>query len=264
MAIHDISQCTQWLDINSNLQFIANYKQWKLTSVFQPIFDKLDNVIGAEALVRITDLEGQIIQPDHFFHSKTTQEADKQNVERLSQAIHLRNFSLSKFRDLKLFLNLLPTVGEHYATNGLNKDHLYQRLRNLHLRSDQLVMEVVESQAKDERLLQVGMNRLSVYGVNIAIDDFGSEASNQRRVEMLRPHIMKLDRSLLAEYMCGKPFRLLDGLRLAKRVGAQTVIEGIETLDEYDAMHELDIDMFQGYYLGVPEALQSKIFVEAS
>ncbi len=264
MAIYDVSQFAQWLDINSNLQFVAHYKNWVLTSVFQPIFNKLDTIIGTEALVRIDGLDGKRINPDVFFYTDFSSEEDKINVERLSQVIHLRNFSLSKYRDLKLFLNVNPSVHTRYPMQEMTKEHLARGLESLHLRSDQLVMEVVECFSDDEQQLQSAMQRLSHHGINIAVDDYGNRASNRRRVEMLRPAIMKLDRSLMLEYMDGNQYRLLEGLRLARQVGAQTVIEGIETEQQYQAMHALDIDMFQGYYLAMPEAAPPKIFFEAS
>ncbi len=264
MAIYDVSQFAQWLDINNNLQFVAHYKDWELTSVFQPIFDKLNTVVGTEALVRIDNLDGQRVSPETFFYTDFSSEEDKINVERLSQVIHLRNFSLSKYRELKLFLNVNPSIHTRYSNTEMSREHLARGLRSLHLRSDQLVMEVVECDANDERQLQIAMHNLSGHGVKIAVDDYGHQASNQRRVEMLRPAIMKLDRSLMLEYMDGREYRLLDGIRLARRVGAQTVIEGIETEQQYLAMHALDIDMFQGYYLAMPEAAPTKIFVEAS
>ncbi len=265
MTSNDASQYLQWLDMNSNLQFIAHYKEWVLSSVFQPIFNKFNTIVGTEALVRIDGSDGHRVSPDTFFYSDATSDEDKIHVERLSQVIHLRNFSHSKYRNLKLFLNVIPRVDERFAgeTIATNQDSLSSRLAHLHLRSDQLVMEVVECNVSDERLLQFEMNQLSQHGVKIAIDDFGNNASNHRRVELLRPAIMKLDRSLMLEYMEGKPFRLLDGIRLARRIGAQTVIEGIETEQQYQAMYALDIDMFQGYYLAMPEADYSKFFVEA-
>ena len=48
---------------------------------------------------------------------------------------------------------------------------------------------------------------------------------------------------------------LMDGITLAKQNGSNTVIEGIETQAQLEAMQKLDIDMFQGYFLAMPEAI---------
>ncbi|WP_274676203.1 EAL domain-containing protein [Vibrio aestuarianus] len=70
---------------------------------------------------------------------------------------------------------------------------------------------------------------------------------------------MKFDRSLLLQYMRGDTLPLLDGIALAKQNSANTVIEGIETQAQLDAMRELDIDMFQGFFLATPESIVPSI-----
>ena len=42
-------------------------------------------------------------------------------------------------------------------------------------------------------------------------------------------------------------------VELAKKIGAQTIAEGIETAEEYQACRELGIDLLQGYYLAHPQ-----------
>ena len=54
------------------MQFIAKYQDLTLTSVYQPIFDSTMAQIGVEALVRISNANGDIVRPDHFFHSDET------------------------------------------------------------------------------------------------------------------------------------------------------------------------------------------------
>ncbi|MEF1306988.1 EAL domain-containing protein, partial [Vibrio owensii] len=44
-------------------QYIAQYKQLTLRSVFQPIYQKDLSIIGLEALVRIGNQEGLMIRP---------------------------------------------------------------------------------------------------------------------------------------------------------------------------------------------------------
>ncbi|MEZ8385060.1 EAL domain-containing protein, partial [Vibrio splendidus] len=102
------------------MQFIAKYQDLTLRSVYQPIFDSSMTQIGVEALVRISNSKGAIVRPDHFFHSDETSCTDKINVERLSRAIHIRNFAQSTIRHLHLFLNVLPNVGELFAAEKVS------------------------------------------------------------------------------------------------------------------------------------------------
>jgi EAL domain-containing protein (putative c-di-GMP-specific phosphodiesterase class I) len=51
---------------------------------------------------------------------------------------------------------------------------------------------------------------------------------------------------------------LLKAIQLAKNLNAKTVIEGIENKQQLNEMEDLGIDMFQGYYLAIPQPLPSK------
>nr|WP_167515614.1 EAL domain-containing protein [Vibrio taketomensis] len=232
------------------------YKDLNLCSVYQPIFDSNLQVIGLEALVRITDNNNVNIRPDIFFDSADVDLDDKINVERLSRVIHIRNFSVSRYRHLKLFLNVLPSAGEFFAFEEIRIQLLDKRLRALDLEPSQIIMEVVELEARDDHCLKTAMQRLVETGFEIAIDDFGMNASNYHRVALLKPNIIKIDRSLLLDYMQGDTSPLLDAVALARKIGAKIVIEGIENEEQLIAMQLLDLDFYQGYFLAMPKSIE--------
>ncbi len=49
---------------------------------------------------------------------------------------------------------------------------------------------------------------------------------------------------------------LEDIIRLIRNRGLKILIEGIETADHVDLMHELGIELGQGYYLGRPVPIE--------
>lgn len=249
---HQFHECVSF---NEERQFVAAYKGLNLRSVYQPIFDHKNHPIGVEALVRIEDQQHKNVRPDHFFHSNEISLEDKINVERLSRAIHIRNFSNSKYRHLNLFLNVLPSDGEFFALENMRVAQLSEGLKSLNLQPNQVVMEVVELDSPDEQCLKNAMAILEANGYKIAIDDFGMHASNRDRVELIKPSIIKIDRSLLLDYMQGITAPMLSGIELAKKVRAKVVVEGIETEEQYLAMRALNVDFFQGYFLATPQPL---------
>lgn len=255
MILSTKQQFVDCLSINENSHYTGSYKSLTLSSVFQPIFDVNDQVIGVEALVRINKVGHGAIRPDHFFHSDQTDWHDKINVERLSRVIHIRNFARSKYRHLQLFLNVLPSSGEYLALESIDSSLLGQRLRALELCNSQIVMEVVELQASNEESLKRSMAKLAENKFKIAVDDYGVNASNRQRVEQLKPNIIKIDRSLMLAYMDGETTPLLSIIALADDLNAQLVTEGIETQAQLDAMRDLNIDMYQGYFLAMPTSL---------
>jgi EAL domain-containing protein (putative c-di-GMP-specific phosphodiesterase class I) len=42
-------------------------------------------------------------------------------------------------------------------------------------------------------------------------------------------------------------------VELAGKIGAKTIAEGIETLEEYETCRDLGIDLIQGYYIAHPQ-----------
>ncbi len=257
MILSTKQQFVDCLSLDENSRYIAKYNDLTLTSVFQAIYDGADQMIGLEALVRIHHDQFGSIRPDKFFHSQNFSQEDRLNVERLSRVIHIRNFCRSEYRHLHLFLNVLPSAGETFALENIDSMLLSQRIEALHLKTSQIVMEVVEFDANNEDRLTKAIHNLSQCDFKIAVDDFGINASTSERVMRLQPNIIKLDRSLLLAYMKGSHEPLKIGLTLAKKIGAQVVVEGIETTEQLSTMRQLGVDFYQGYFLGLPQPLNT-------
>lgn len=237
-------------------QHIASYKNWQLSSAFQPIFDQNKSIIGFEALLRAQCLKTHAtIAPCALFNSDDVPDSDKINIDRLSQAVHIRNFAQSSHSHLRLFLNILPISSEYRASTQETNGLLLHRLGELAMCSQQVVMEIVESESVNDQLLCSAVNELKANGFGVAIDDFGSLASTVERIKLLAPNIIKIDRCLLCEYMQGNQAPLSNIITMAKRIGAPTVIEGIEDHTQFAAMQALNFDFYQGFYLARPAPL---------
>ena len=89
----------------------------------------------------------------------------------------------------------------------------------------------------------------------IAIDDFGTGISNFDAIEAAKPDIVKIDRTLLKDIDLDKirQTHLKEMIDTFHKRGMRVVAEGIETEAEFDTMKKLGADLFQGYYLGMPE-----------
>ncbi|MCR5397264.1 MAG: EAL domain-containing protein [Lachnospiraceae bacterium] len=89
----------------------------------------------------------------------------------------------------------------------------------------------------------------------IAIDDFGTGISNFDAIEAAKPDIVKIDRTLLKDIDLDRirQTQLKEMIDTFHERGMRVVAEGIETEAEFDTMKILGADLFQGYYLGMPE-----------
>ncbi|GAL32327.1 EAL domain protein [Vibrio maritimus] len=84
----------------------------------------------------MVDLNGDPIPPNLYFQNDQITLADQLNVDRLSRAIHLRNFSMSQYRERLIFLNFLPISSERLAAEGIRSSLLMSRLKALQLIAD--------------------------------------------------------------------------------------------------------------------------------
>ena len=118
-----------------------------------------------------------------------------------------------------------------------------------------LIIEVTEDEIiRDPEWAREITTQLRLYNVWISLDDFGSAYASLSRLKDLPFREIKLDRSFVTG--CDKD-ELKRGLcqtvvDLARRFGATTCAEGVETADEFRCLSELGFDTAQGYLFAKP------------
>lgn len=150
---------------------------------------------------------------------------------------------------------MLPSYAVASIETFSNQNLMVQRLAEMAIPREHVVLEVVEHLHSDSVSLSAATNQSIKNGFRIAVDDYGVEGSEEARVRMLRPNIIKIDRSLVQSYVQGEVEAILRSIALAKEVGAELLVEGIENQEEYDAMKALNIAYYQGFHLGMPQPL---------
>ena len=120
---------------------------------------------------------------------------------------------------------------------------------------ERLVIEVTEAtlMASQGHAIEA-LRLLRRLGATIAIDDFGTGFSNLSMLERLEPKIVKIDRSLLVSAETGERSRaILDAaVGLGRALGAQVVMEGVETPGQAELAADLGADLLQGYLVARP------------
>lgn len=233
-------------------RFWGKYRGFRLTSVFQPIFSFAHpRPVGYEALVRIRNPLGQPVSPASLFAASKGDEQGLILLDRTCRAIHVRNFLAADPAACWLFLNVNPQVileGPWYST------FFDTLIKSCGIAPHRIVIEVVETEIADEAALAEGVGFYRDLGCLVAIDDFGTGFSNINRIWKIRPDIVKLDRELVAQAPRNPALRqwLPRLVSLLHEVGCLVVAEGVETESEALAVMEADVDLFQGYFFGMP------------
>lgn len=98
----------------------------------------------------------------------------------------------------------------------------------------------------------------------LLVDDAGIGYATRERITMLKPHIVKLDRSLFIRYQSSATaHEHVDILLAATRgIGAKALVEGVETAQHLALARDLGFDYAQGFYFSpgldtqqLPEAM---------
>jgi EAL domain-containing protein (putative c-di-GMP-specific phosphodiesterase class I) len=217
-----------------------------LDVAFQPIVDLASGrVVGAEALARFTDPEGNAIPTERcFLDAHAVDLGVELELTVIRRALSGERERLPEGRYLAL--NVSPAVLEH--------DDLAFEIAAHHT-DRPLVVEITEHQpVEDYVALSASLDRLRALGVRVAVDDVGSGFASFRHVTRVNPDILKLDRTLV----CGihdDPVRqsLASAIvAFAADVGAVVVSEGIENESELSCLKGLAIACGQGFYLARP------------
>ncbi|MGV1005030.1 MAG: putative bifunctional diguanylate cyclase/phosphodiesterase [Candidatus Nanopelagicales bacterium] len=171
-------------------------------------------------------------------------------------------------RDIVVLSKVLPAggfVSVNLSAPELGDDQILAMLSEGPLRrhADRIVIEVTESldlhPVADVESRLSGLRRA---GYRVAIDDFGSGFSNFARLGLLKPHLLKVDRTLVLRAGTGDEsgrLMLEAAAGVAAGLGCQVIAEGVETDSEHRVVAELDIAYEQGYRYCRPVPLREAV-----
>ena len=213
----------------------------------QPIVDvATGRVAGVESLARFPD--GR--DPEQWFRDARDSGLGL-DLDRLCFMS-----ALQLFDQLPDSIYLSVNASPELIINGLSVSELTAAQVPL----DRLVIEITEHvQITDYGELHEALAPLREHGVRLAIDDTGAGYASFAHVLQLRPHIVKIDRSLIANVSRDAARRSLVTalVLLALDLGASVTGEGVERPAEFEALATLGVDHVQGFLLGRPRLEQA-------
>lgn len=220
---------------------------------FQPKVRLIDGTIyGAEALVRLRDDNGSLISPADFIHI----------AEEIGLASELGNQVLTKACSateqwLKVIPDFVISVNVS-ASQIINTDYSHQlkaTLTSLKFSPENLEIEVTESMLmKNIEIAQHALGEAHALGVKIAIDDFGTGYSSLSYLKRFRVDTLKIDQSFVRDMTTdNNDYDIVKAvIQLGNSFNMDLCAEGIEELDQVNALKELNCSNGQGYYFGKP------------
>ena len=221
---------------------------------FQPIISiRSAKVIGVEALMRSRDENNEPLSPIFVFD-----QAKKENLSfELDKYVRIKALETFKplldiNKELLLFLNF----ESHLLDSKISfHDFAFGSLANeLGIPPSRIVIEIKEYQIQDSERLKQFCDFYKERGFLIALDDFGAGNANFDRIATVRPHIVKVDRSIV--FNVHQNFIHKEILKsianMCFNIGALVLAEGVEEEEEILRSLKLDIDLFQGFWFARP------------
>ncbi|MDD8048153.1 MAG: EAL domain-containing protein [Thomasclavelia sp.] len=148
-------------------------------------------------------------------------------------------------------------------TVNVSRGHLYdidfhhklnELLTKKGISKNQIVLEITENDscAENWELMDV-YQKLREDGYKIMMDDFGSGYSSLNMLKDVDVDIIKIDLLFLSNVQNSKTKIIFENiLNMIHELGFKSVVEGVETREQYSLIKELDNEFIQGYFFSKP------------
>ena len=213
-----------------------------LSMVFQPIMDlSTERVSGFEALARFQTTP---TRPSNVWFEEARSVGLQHELELLAALLALGHLDQIP-RMNPLSVNLSPTTIMTPMFHEVFAQH----------QVDRVVLEVTEhAPVEDYDRLQQALSWFRERGGRLAVDDAGAGFASLRHILALKPDVIKLDITLTRDIDKDHALRALARalISFAGDIGALIIAEGIETVEEIEALLDLGVRYGQGYRLGRP------------
>lgn len=227
----------------------------RIVSLFQPIHDLVENrLAGVEALSR--GPAGSGLEDAERLFSLAEKAGLVVPLERLCRRRSLEETARAGWEKL-VFINMSPAAAQD---SDFLEGQLVREVLDLYLDPRQVVIEVTErTYAENQELFSGVLRELRKEGFRVAVDDLGSGYSNLSALADIRPEFLKFDHLFTKDIHRNRIKQDLLGaiLSFAMKMDTQVIAEGIESLDELEALRRLGVPLGQGFYLGRPGPIGS-------
>ena len=221
---------------------------------FQPIVSiRSKKLYAFEALTRCT-YKGEVIPPYELFKL-----AIDANLN-LELDVLTRNKSIEKFKnyylqnnELILFLNFEPSLINNFDAQEQNYCFT-QAIDKVEIPYRNFILEIKEDEISNTKALKEFCAYYKELGFAIALDDFGTGNSTFDRINVIKPDLIKIDKSLFVDTKNNHINReiIKSIARMGHNLGIRVLAEGVEDEDAICLALKSNVNLFQGYYFSRP------------
>lgn len=224
------------------------------TMNFQPqYFTENGKLRGMEALIRWRDNDGRMISPAVFIPI-----AEK-NGTIVPIGAWVVDESIRIFSQWKKDYRIPMILSLNISAIQYNRDDFVDMILNCLKKYDLdpnfLELEITESVfIENFHDVTEKLRLLREYGIKVSLDDFGTGYSSLSYLKKLPIDTLKIDKSFIDTITMDENTRVIADsvVNMAKRLGYETIAEGVEDQDQFNYLKKIGCDCIQGFFLGRP------------
>lgn len=217
---------------------------------------KIDSItrepVGAEALLRWEHPVKGLLTPSVFMQAAErfglSYAISSWVLEECCRTLHRLNFQHIPF-------SISVNLSHQQLKNSNLVNEIKDMLKRFSLPSSCIMFEITESAAlKNQKLFNTQLQRFKEAGINIAIDDFGTQPSSLVYLQSLEVSELKLDPVFITNIDKSHKTRgiIQAVIELAHVLELNVVAEGVETEDQRRILADLGCDQMQGFLISRP------------
>lgn len=221
---------------------------------YQPQFHTTSRELrGVEALIRWRDDNGKMISPAVFIPI-----AEK-NGAIVPIGTWVIEESLRAYAGWKrkyhypMIMSLNVSAIQYRQPDFIEK--VLRLMEKYDIAPSEIELEITESVLIDDFTeVTEKLVTLRDIGIKISLDDFGTGYSSLSYLKGLPIDTLKIDKSFIDTVITDENTRIITEsiIYMVKKLGFETIAEGVETEEQYRYLNEINCDNIQGYFLGRP------------
>lgn len=235
-----------------NAHFEEALAQHQIKVYYQPIVRAVSKAMcNAEALSR-WQVNDHIFAPAHFIPVlESLHLIYKLDLYIVDQVIADLNNKRQKGQDVvPVSINL---SGYDFQDCDIVSE-IIKRVDAAHLPHELLVIEITESIFVASERMNDYVKAFHEAGFKVWMDDFGSGYSSLNMLKSIDVDLVKLDMKFMKDFDQDESNRLMvaDLIQIASRMGCETLAEGVESEETFEALRMMGCAKIQGYYISKP------------
>lgn len=165
----------------------------------------------------------------------------------------------AKWREKGIYVKVALNLSSTDLDNPNLANDVASKLAKYLVPAECIMIEITESalMVSLEQTI-VTLNQLRDIGVKIAIDDFGTGHSSLAYLRFLPVDEVKIDKAFLDEFETTHAAKQIvkTSIELAKSLGFEVTVEGVESKSVLDTLRTYGVDTIQGDYFAKPATAQ--------